>query len=211
MIRARGPIRPDRTQHDRAQSRHAMRAPTEIASMLLPGRIGSGCTVLTARRTASAYDAVTVAGRLDDAALVLGDGRVDQFMAQRLEARQRASLVQPYEPAVANNVSRQDRDQLSFDCVCRHRRGLPARHYSSAASERRNEHAMAAPNGYDRDRKEIGRQAWPGQRRTTGSSAQMRRPATANADDKPPPEVGALQARIEELTTELREARDREA
>jgi hypothetical protein len=39
----------------------------------------------------------------------------------------------------------------------------------------------------------------------------MRRPATANADDKPPPEVGALQARIEELTTELREARDREA
>ena len=50
-----------------------------------------------------------VAGALDDAPVMHGDGRVDQIAAQRPEPRQRAILVRAREPAVADHVGDQNR------------------------------------------------------------------------------------------------------
>jgi hypothetical protein len=46
-------------------------------------------------------DQDAIAGRLDDAALVLGDLRVDQFAAQSLEPCKGTGLILSYQPAVA--------------------------------------------------------------------------------------------------------------
>ena len=54
-------------------------------------------------------DQRAVAGALDDAAMMKGDGRVDQVAAQRPQPRERALLVRAREPAVADNVGGQDR------------------------------------------------------------------------------------------------------
>jgi hypothetical protein len=47
-------------------------------------------------------DAVT--GGLDDASLVLGDARIDQFTAMRLEVREGASLIRSHQPAIADDI-----------------------------------------------------------------------------------------------------------
>ena len=49
-----------------------------------------------------------VAHELDDAPAVLGDERVDELAAVDLQALERAGLVAPHEPAVADHVGRQD-------------------------------------------------------------------------------------------------------
>ena len=53
-----------------------------------------------------------VAGALDDAAVMHGDGRVDQIAAQRPQPRKRAILVGAGEPAVADDVGHQDRREF---------------------------------------------------------------------------------------------------
>ena len=53
-----------------------------------------------------------VAGALDDAPVMHGDGRVDQVAAQRPEPRQRAILVRAGEPAVTDDIRDQDRRDL---------------------------------------------------------------------------------------------------
>ena len=58
---------------------------------------------------AAELDEAAVAGSLENAPVVHGDGRIDQIAAQRPEPRQRAILVRPGEPAVADNVRDQDR------------------------------------------------------------------------------------------------------
>ena len=55
-----------------------------------------------------------VAGELDDAAPVLGDLGVDQFLAMRLERRERGGLVYAHEAAVADHVRSQDSGQTAF-------------------------------------------------------------------------------------------------
>ena len=55
-----------------------------------------------------------VAGQLDDAAPMLGDLRVDQLAAVRLEGRERGALVGPHQAAVADDVGSQDRGQATF-------------------------------------------------------------------------------------------------
>src|SRR4051794_17439521 len=67
-----------------------------------------------------------VAGRLDDATAVLGDGRVDQLAPQDPEGRQRALLVLSDHPRIPGNVGRQDRRESAFDALRRHRRILHA-------------------------------------------------------------------------------------
>ena len=52
-----------------------------------------------------------VAGGLDDAAPVLGDLGIDQFLAMRLELAKRAFLVDAHQPAVAGDVARENRGQ----------------------------------------------------------------------------------------------------
>ena len=49
-----------------------------------------------------------VAGRLDDAAPVLGNGGIDELKAMGLEARKRPRLVDLHQPAVADHVGGKD-------------------------------------------------------------------------------------------------------
>ena len=58
---------------------------------------------------AAELDEAAVAGALDDAPMMHGDGRVDQIAAQRPQPRQCAILVRAREPAVADHIRDQDR------------------------------------------------------------------------------------------------------
>ena len=62
---------------------------------------------------AAELDDAAVAGALDDAAVMRGDGRVDQVAAERPKPRKRAVLVRAGEPAVADDIGDQDRRELS--------------------------------------------------------------------------------------------------
>ena len=59
-------------------------------------------------------DEHAVAGGLDDAAVVLGDGRIDQLDPMGLETRKRARLVNLHESAVADHVGGKDRCEPSL-------------------------------------------------------------------------------------------------
>jgi hypothetical protein len=52
-----------------------------------------------------------VAGGLDDAAMVLGDLRIDELMAQRFEAFERAFLVRPHQPRIPRHIGGEDRGE----------------------------------------------------------------------------------------------------
>ena len=67
------------------------------------------------------------------AAVVLGDERLDELLAVRLQPGERASLVALHEPAVADHVGRQDGGEPPLDPCCRHGRRLLGRvRFSSA-------------------------------------------------------------------------------
>ena len=75
---------------------------------------------------AELYEAA-VAGSLDDAPVMGGDGGIDQIAAQPPQPRQRAILVRAREPAVADHVGDQDRRNLpgsrtwrALRASCRH-------------------------------------------------------------------------------------------
>src|SRR5580693_5332507 len=61
---------------------------------------------------AAELDEAAVAGALDDAAVMQGDGRIDQIAAQRPEPRQSAILVRARQPAIANHVG--DKNRRNF-------------------------------------------------------------------------------------------------
>ncbi len=46
-------------------------------------------------------------------AVVFGDFRIDELMAQRLEAFERAFLVRPHQPRIAGHIGREDRGATS--------------------------------------------------------------------------------------------------
>ena len=71
---------------------------------------------------AAELDDRAVAGALDDAA-VMPAMRVDQIAAQRPEPRQRAILVRPGEPAIADDIGHQNRGELPG---LGHSSGIPA-------------------------------------------------------------------------------------
>ena len=58
-------------------------------------------------------DNCAVAGALDDAAVVHGDGRIDQVASQRPQPRQNPVLVGSGKPRIADDVGHQDRRELS--------------------------------------------------------------------------------------------------
>ena len=62
---------------------------------------------------AAELDDCAVAGALDDAAVVNGDGRVDQVAAKRPQPRQNPVLVGSGKPRIADDVGHQDRRELS--------------------------------------------------------------------------------------------------
>ena len=68
---------------------------------------------------AAEFDEAAVAGPLDDAPVMQGDGRIDQVAAQRSEPGQRAILVRAGEPAVADYVRDQDRRNLPVSLMAR--------------------------------------------------------------------------------------------
>ena len=62
-----------------------------------------------------------VAHEVDDAAVVLGDKRLDELPAVRLEARERAGLVRLNQPRVADHVRRQDGGEATLRAEHSHR------------------------------------------------------------------------------------------
>ena len=75
---------------------------------------------------AGEFDEETVPGRLYDAAAVLDDLGIEQHPPVLLELLEGALLVQPHQPAVADDIRRQDRRKLAFDLALlsiRKRRG----------------------------------------------------------------------------------------
>ena len=72
---------------------------------------------------AAELDEAAVAGALDDAAVMRGDGGIDQIAAQPPEPRQRAILVRAGEPAIADDVG--DQDRRDFPGLA-HSSGIPA-------------------------------------------------------------------------------------
>jgi len=72
----------------------------------------------------------TVAGGLDDAAVVLGDLRIEELMAQRLEAFERAFLVRAHQPRIPRHIGGEDRGEPAaggHGCL------IPQKGWSSAA------------------------------------------------------------------------------
>ena len=61
---------------------------------------------------AAELDEAAVAGALDDAAVMQGDGRIDQVAVQRPQPRQNAILVRSREPAKADDIRNQNRRNL---------------------------------------------------------------------------------------------------
>jgi len=62
---------------------------------------------------AAKFDDGAVAGPLDHAAVMGGDGRIDQIAAQGAKPGERAVLVGAGEPAVADDIGGQDGRELS--------------------------------------------------------------------------------------------------
>jgi hypothetical protein len=62
-------------------------------------------------------DQHAVAGGLDDAAMVLGDFRIDQLPPQRLEAFERAFLIHPHQPRIPRHIGGKDRGEATFDAI----------------------------------------------------------------------------------------------
>ena len=58
-------------------------------------------------------DNCAIAGALDDAAVVHGDGRIDQIAAERPQPRQNPVLVGSGKPRIADDVGHQDRGEFS--------------------------------------------------------------------------------------------------
>ena len=61
-----------------------------------------------------------VARRLDDTAAMLGDLRVDQFLAMDLEIVKRTLFIARHEPAVAGNITSQYRGKSALDAIVTH-------------------------------------------------------------------------------------------
>ena len=59
------------------------------------------------------FDDAAVAGALDDAPMVDGDGRVDQVATKRPQAREDSIFVRAGKPRVADDVGHQDRREFS--------------------------------------------------------------------------------------------------
>jgi hypothetical protein len=58
---------------------------------------------------AGKFDQQPVAGGLDDAAPVLGDFRIQELAAQRLEAFERAFFIRPHQPRIPRHIGSEDR------------------------------------------------------------------------------------------------------
>ena len=96
--------------------------PERDAPVLRHTRVALGQALLHLDRAlhrldhARELDQRAIAHQLDDAAVVLGDLRFDEFLAMRLERCERARLVGRHEPRVADHVRSQNRCQPALHC-----------------------------------------------------------------------------------------------
>src|SRR6516165_3277732 len=94
-----------------------MRSSMRLSAAMPVLRSGIACCTATAHRIddAGKLHQHAVAGGLDDPATVLGDLRIEELAAQGFEAFERAFLVRPHQPSIADDISGQDRRQPSLD------------------------------------------------------------------------------------------------
>jgi len=64
---------------------------------------------------AAELDQHPIAGGLDDPAVMLGDLRIDELAAQRLEAFERALLILPHQPRIPRHIGGKYRGKTAFD------------------------------------------------------------------------------------------------
>ena len=60
---------------------------------------------------AGKFDQQTVAGGLDDPPVMLGDLRIDELMAQRIQSSERAFLIRPHQPRIPRHIGGEDRSE----------------------------------------------------------------------------------------------------
>ena len=89
--------------------RNSMRRSSRHAGVALDHRVLHFDRAAHRVDDAAELDERPVAGALDDAPVMHGDGGIDQIAAQRPQPRQDAILVRAGEPAVADDVGDQDR------------------------------------------------------------------------------------------------------
>ena len=63
-----------------------------------------------------------VADQLDDPAVMGGDRGIEHHLAVLLEGGERAFLVDPHQPRIADHIGREDRRELTVDAFFRHDR-----------------------------------------------------------------------------------------
>ena len=96
---------------------------------------------------AAELNEAAVAGALDDASVMRGDGGIDQIAAQPPQPRQGAILVRAREPAVADDVRDQDRSNLpGFG------HGAPSRVMQNSMEPARSRRLLMASNRAKRSR-----------------------------------------------------------
>src|SRR6516225_2146345 len=78
-------------------------------------RSGIACCTATAQRTASTTlaNSTNRPSPVDDAAVMLRDSRIDELMAQRFEAFERAFLVRPHQPRIPGHIGGKDRGETA--------------------------------------------------------------------------------------------------
>src|SRR5690349_4719130 len=80
-------------------------------------RSGIACCTSTAQRTASTTleNSTSMPSPVvfDDATLVLGDFRIEELAAQRLEAFERPILVRPHQPRIPRHIGGEDRGETA--------------------------------------------------------------------------------------------------
>src|SRR5689334_12195472 len=76
-------------------------------------RSGIACCTSTAHHDACEFHQQAVAGGLDDAAVVLGDLRIEKLAAQRLKAFERAFLIRAHQPRITRHIGGEDRGETA--------------------------------------------------------------------------------------------------
>src|SRR5690349_7848558 len=90
--------------------RNSMRLSAPIPAL----RSGLACCTAHRIDDAGKLDQQAVAGGLDDAAVMLGDLRIEKLAAQHLEALKGAFLVRPHQPRIPRDIGGEDRSEATL-------------------------------------------------------------------------------------------------
>ena len=99
-------------------TRNSMRRPGDRPGIALDNAVLDLDRAADRVHDAAKLDNRSIAGALDDAAVMSGDRRVDEIAAQPSEARKGPILVGTGEPAITDDIRNQDRRELSGLAHC---------------------------------------------------------------------------------------------